>query len=455
MNVEPSHAAGAGTLRTDERIAVLGLGYVGLPVAVAFARTFAEVIGYDLSKQRVHELRNRHDRSGEVSARDLGASGLRVSNDPALLSGSTIFVATVPTPVTPSRRPDLSHVRAACETVGPHLRPGAVFVLESTVYPGVTEDVCGPALEAASGLKAGRDFALGYSPERINPGDRVHRLETTTKVVAASDAATLERLRSVYGTIVPAGIHLAPSIRVAEAAKVIENVQRDVNIALMNEYALIFDRLGISTRDVLEAAGTKWNFLHFQPGLVGGHCIGIDPFYLTEAAEAAGHHPEVILAGRRINDSMGRFVAQKLMRLLAAAPPRPPCAEKLGCANGAANNGHTRVAVLGVSFKENVPDTRNSRVPDIVDELRGFGLDPLVHDPVCDAEVVRRETGLALADARALTGLDAVILAVPHSDYLSDPCRLYAMLRPGGLVIDVRSALDRAGLPPGIGYWSL
>ncbi len=318
--------------------------------------------------------------------------------------------------------------------------PDRWWCSSSTVYPGATEEICGPALEAASGLARGRDFALGYSPERINPGDRARRLENIVKVVAGQDSATLDRIAAAYGAIIPAGVFRAASIKVAEAAKVIENTQRDINIALMNELALIFERLGLSTRDVLAAARTKWNFLPFTPGLVGGHCIGVDPYYLTAKAEAVGYQPQVILSGRRINDTMGVFVAQKAIRLMAEA---------------GTNLGSARVGLLGLTFKENVPDLRNSRAPDIVAELRAFGISPLVHDPMADPEDARRLFGVTVNPLETFAGLDALVLAVGHADYLADPGRLLAMLRPGGVLVDVKSVLDPASLRADIRYWSL
>jgi len=423
-----------------ERIAVIGLGYVGLPVAVAFGRQAEWVTGFDISEARVAALRHGEDRTGEVAPEELASSAVRFTSDPAELAGATFFVVTVPTPVDVEKRPDFGPLRAACAAIGPAMAPGALVVFESTVYPGATEEVCGPALEAASGLVCGRDFHLGYSPERINPGDRTRRLESIVKVVAGQDAATLARITAAYRAIVPAGVFEAASIRVAEAAKVIENTQRDINIALMNELALIFERLGLSTRDVLAAARTKWNFLPFSPGLVGGHCIGVDPYYLTAKAEAVGYHPQVILSGRRINDTMGAFVARKAMRLMAEA---------------GTNLGAARVGLLGLTFKENVPDLRNSRAPDIVSELRAFGIAPLVHDPRADPDEARREFGIELNALETFAGLDGLVLAVGHSDYLADPGRLVAMLRPGGVLVDVKSVLDPSRLRADIRYWSL
>ncbi len=348
---------------------------------------------------------------------------------------------TVPTPIDGERRPDLSPLESACRLIGPALRPGAVVVFESTVYPGVTREICGPILAEASGLRQGIDFKLGYSPERINPGDKEHRLETIMKIVAGEDEATLERVAAVYGAVVKAGLHRASSIEVAEAAKVIENTQRDLNIALMNELAIIFDRLGIPTMEVLRAAGTKWNFLPFTPGLVGGHCIGVDPYYLTAKAEAVGYFPQVILAGRRINDGMGAFIAQRLVKMLISAERR---------VKGA------RVGILGLAFKEDVPDLRNSRVPDIVAELRDFGIEAMVHDPLANPDEAKHEYGLELHDLSAFRDLDGLVLAVPHRAFRGvGHERLLAALAPGGVFVDVKTAIDRDLVPPGIAYWSL
>lgn len=425
----------------ERGIAVIGLGYVGLPVALALARKFEPVYGFDISTERLDELRRGHDRTREVSREELLKSKLKFTSRAEDLSDCSFFIVTVPTPIDSERRPDLRPVLAACRTVGRVLKPGAVVVFESTVYPGVTREICGPALsEASGGLRPSVDFFLGYSPERINPGDQEHRLETIVKVVAGDSQETLKRVASVYGAIVKAGIHEAPSIEVAEAAKVIENTQRDLNIALMNELAIIFDRLGIPTRDVLAAAGTKWNFLKFSPGLVGGHCIGVDPYYLTARAESVGYHPHVILSGRRINDGMGAYVAQRLVKMLVAAEKPVKRA---------------RVGILGLTFKENVPDLRNSRVPDIVAELRSFGIEPIVHDPLADAEEARHEYGLELEPLTSFTKLDGAILAVPHRFYLEDPGSLFGSLNPGGVFVDVKSAIDRSRVPEGIAYWSL
>lgn len=424
----------------DERIAVVGLGYVGLPVALAFARGFPGTIGFDISARRVDELRAGRDRTGEVSEEELRSEQLTFTSDPADLADRTMFIVAVPTPIDANRKPDLGPLRSASESVGKVLSRGAVVVYESTVYPGVTEEVCAPVLEQASGLTAGRDFTLGYSPERINPGDKEHTIDRIVKVVSGQDEATLERVARAYGSVIPAGVFRAPSIKVAEAAKVIENTQRDLNISLMNELVLIFDRLGISTSDVLEAAGTKWNFLPFRPGLVGGHCIGVDPYYLTTRAEEVGYHPQVILAGRRINDGMGAFVAQKLIKLLANKPT--PL-------------GQARVAILGLTFKENVPDLRNSRVPDIVSELREFGIEPLVYDPLVSKEEALEEAGVELAQWDDLHDLDGVVVAVAHDQFPELVCsQLTTLLKAEGVIVDVKAMLKGRSLPDTLTYWS-
>ncbi|MCA8926620.1 MAG: nucleotide sugar dehydrogenase [Alphaproteobacteria bacterium] len=424
-----------------ERIAVIGLGYVGLPVALAFARSFPGTIGFDIDRSRVAALQQGDDWTGECVTEVLEQSALTFSADPADLRDATFFIVAVPTPIDANNQPDLRAVQGASRTVAAALKPGDVVVYESTVYPGVTEEVCGPILAEVSGLEVGKDFHLGYSPERINPGDKLHTIEKITKVVSGDDAATLERVATAYGTVIEAGVHRAASIRVAEAAKVIENTQRDLNIALMNELALIFDRLAIPTRDVLAAAGTKWNFLPFTPGLVGGHCIGVDPYYLTAKAQAVGYHPEVILAGRRINDSMATYVGQRMVKLLA------------GQGNGVKD---ARVGILGLTFKENVPDLRNSKVPGIVAELRDFHVEVLVHDPMADAEEAHHEFGLSLAPLEAFRDLDGLVIAVAHRAYRDRPVAdLTGMVKPGGVVVDVKSLLRAEDVPDGMAYWSL
>lgn len=424
-----------------ERIAVIGLGYVGLPVAVAFAGQFPGTIGFDINQERVQALARGEDKTGECARATLQNSPITWTSNPEDLRAATFFVVAVPTPVDATKRPDLTPLTSAALTVGRVLQPGAVVVFESTVYPGVTEDICGPILARASGLTQGRDFKLGYSPERINPGDTAHTLTAITKVVSGEDAATLDRVAQTYGAIIQAGVHRAPSIKVAEAAKVIENTQRDLNIALMNELACIFDRLGIATRDVLAAARTKWNFLPFAPGLVGGHCIGVDPYYLTNLAEQLGYHSQVILAGRRINDDMGSFIAAKLVKLLVSVdiPVK-----------------RARVGILGLTFKENVPDIRNSRIPSIIEELRQYGIEPLVHDPLADPAEARHEYGITLTPFEELRGLDGLILAVAHQEYRElTPAQLCATMGSRGVLVDVKSQLDPATLPAGYTYWSL
>ncbi len=424
-----------------ERIAVVGLGYVGLPVALAFARKFPGVLGFDIDKARVEALEAGNDWTGECDRCAIEASTLRFTADPADMKQSNFYIVAVPTPIDGDRQPDLDAIESASRTVGAALGTGDVVVYESTVYPGVTEEVCGPILSDSSGLVAGRDFHLGYSPERINPGDAEHTIERIVKIVSADDAATLERVAAAYGAVVEAGIHRAPSIKVAEAAKVIENTQRDLNIALMNELALIFDRLDIRTRDVLAAAGTKWNFLPFTPGLVGGHCIGVDPYYLTAKAQEVGYQPEVILAGRRINDTMAAYIGQRMVKLLKE--------REAGMQNA-------RVGILGLTFKENIPDLRNSMVPKIAEALREAEIDILIHDPMADDEDTREAFGLTLSALDSFDALDGLILAVAHDEYRQRPAgALTAMLRPGGVLIDVKSMLNEGDVPEGVIYWSL
>jgi UDP-N-acetyl-D-galactosamine dehydrogenase len=424
-----------------ERVAVVGLGYVGLPVAIEFARHFDGTVGFDIDRRKVEELRAGLDRTGEIDAASLRGTSLTLTSSPADLADRTFFVIAVPTPVDGHNRPDLSALISASETVGRALTTGAVIVYESTVYPGATEEVCAPALERISGLRSGVDFKLAYSPERINPGDREHTLTRITKVVSGQDPETLDRVAAVYESIIPAGVHRAPSIMVAEAAKVIENTQRDLNVALMNELAIICGRLGIRTADVLEAAGTKWNFLRFTPGLVGGHCIGVDPYYLTTKAEQVGYRPEVILAGRRINDGMGEHIATTMVKMLIKADIR---------VNGA------RVGVLGLTFKENVPDLRNSRVPDIVSTLADYGIEALVHDPLASPEEAMEEYGIVLRSLDDLSALDGLILAVPHRQYLDTSLEPFTRsIREGGVLIDVKSVIAPQAAPANVTIWSL
>jgi UDP-N-acetyl-D-galactosamine dehydrogenase len=421
-------------------IAVIGLGYVGLPVAVAFARSGASVIGFDIDRERIEELQAGFDRTREVEKKDLAQPTLVYTCEPKTLAQADFFIITVPTPIDASRRPDLSGVFRAAKTVGQFLKRGDIVVLESTVYPGVVEEECGPILQQVSGLRCGRDFTLGYSPERINPGDKEHRFEMITKIVAGQDAKTLQIVAETYGAVVKAGVHRAPSIKVAEAAKVIENAQRDLNIAFMNELSALFERIGIDTSDVLAAAGTKWNFQKFTPGLVGGHCIGVDPYYLTYRAEKAGYEPQVILAGRKINDSVGQRIARECVRRLIKR-----------------KNGVSTVTILGMAFKENVPDTRNSKVADIIEELRSYGITVQVHDPLANQREVAREYGIELLPLDALKPADAVILAVAHQYFVRGGWPLVTKLlkQDSGLVLDIKWQLDRTKCPASIELWRL
>lgn len=415
----------------NERVAVLGLGYVGLPLALALARAGFDVLGFDTDAAHVAGLVAGRDRNGEVSAESLAGTTARFSSDAGALAGRTVFILAVPTPVTEAKAPDLGPLLSACSAIGPHLAEDALVIVESTVYPGVTEDVCGPALERASGLRAGADFRLGYSPERVNPGDAEHSMETVVKIVSAQDEATLERVAALYAPVVRAGLHRAPSIRTAEAAKVIENTQRDLNIALVNEFALIFSKLGLDTLDVLEAAGTKWNFLPFRPGLVGGHCIGVDPYYLTFCAERMGYHPEVILAGRRINDMMGRHIARELVKALLARR---------------VDLSRARVLVMGFAFKENCADTRNTRVADMLDELAGFSVAADLYDPWIDPCAVRSEYGVDPVDRPEAGVYDAIVVAVAHRQFAAlgaDGVR--ALGRDGALLFDVKGVFGKTG----------
>jgi len=422
------------------RIAVVGLGYVGLPVAAAFARAGTPVIAFDISDERVAELRGGHDRTREVEPEDLRAADLRFTADPGDLRAADFFIVTVPTPIDEAHRPDLRALLAASRTVGATLKKGDIVVYESTVYPGATEEDCAPLLEAASGLVCGRDFTLGYSPERINPGDREHRFEVIDKVVAGQDARTLGIVARVYGSVVTAKIHKAATIKTAEAAKVIENTQRDLNIALMNEFSSIFQELKIDTADVLAAAGTKWNFLKFSPGLVGGHCIGVDPYYLTHRAEKAGYHPQLILAARQVNDSVGGRVARQCVRMMLRH-----------------DGAKGPVTILGLTFKEDVPDIRNSKVVDIIRELEEFGVGVQVHDPMASPEEALREYGVRLLPREALESAEVVIFAVAHQEFVAEGWKLMTgLLRNGtGVVLDVKSRLPRAEQPDGIELWRL
>jgi UDP-N-acetyl-D-galactosamine dehydrogenase len=425
-----------------ETIAVVGLGYVGLPLAVEFGRHYA-TIGFDLSQKKIDAYRSGSDPTGEVKPEELAASkGLEYTSEPAALSRADFIVVAVPTPVDEAHQPDFGPLLGASESVGRNLKRGAVVVFESTVYPGATEEICVPVIERHSGMRWRQDFYVGYSPERINPGDREHSLTRITKVVAGDTPQTLERVAAVYGSIIKAGVHKASSIKVAEAAKVIENTQRDLNIALMNELALIFHKIGIDTTEVLAAAGTKWNFLPFRPGLVGGHCIGVDPYYLTHKADKLGYHPQVILAGRRINDGMGKYVAEQTVKQMIQS----------GFPVKGAN-----VNVLGLTFKENCPDLRNSRVIDVINELRSYGADVRVHDPVADPGEAVHEYGVELHDWDSLPRAHATVLAVAHREFAARPVdHFVGKLEKGGLFVDVKCQADAQALRDrGVCVWRL
>jgi UDP-N-acetyl-D-glucosamine/UDP-N-acetyl-D-galactosamine dehydrogenase len=423
-------------------IAVVGLGYVGLPLAVAFGKQYP-TIGFDLSQAKIDAYRRGVDPTGEVTGIELAAAkGLHVTSDGAELERADFIVVAVPTPVDEAHQPDFGPLLGASESVGRNLKRGAIVVFESTVYPGATEEICVPVIERHSGMKWQRDFFVGYSPERINPGDREHTLTKITKIVAGDTPETLERVAKVYSSIIAAGVHRASSIKVAEAAKVIENTQRDLKIALMNELALIFHKIGIDTSEVLQAAGTKWNFLPFRPGLVGGHCIGVDPYYLTHKADKLGYHPQVILAGRRINDGMGKYVAEQTVKhmIQAGFPVKS-----------------AKINVLGLTFKENCPDLRNSRVIDVINELQSYGADVRVHDPVADAGEAVHEYGVTLASWENLPRAHAMVLAVAHREFGSRPIDDFiGKLEPGGLFVDVKCQADAASLRQrGISVWRL
>jgi UDP-N-acetyl-D-glucosamine/UDP-N-acetyl-D-galactosamine dehydrogenase len=433
------HASKASDSTT---IAVVGLGYVGLPLAVEFGKHYP-TIGFDLSRTKLDAYRQRIDPTREVASAEFAAAErLEFTGDAADLKRANFIVVAVPTPVDEAHQPDFGPLLGASESVGRNLQRGAVVVFESTVYPGATEEICVPVIERHSGLRWKQDFFVGYSPERINPGDKEHTLTRITKIVAGDTSQTLERVASVYGSIVAAGVHCASSIKVAEAAKVIENTQRDLNIALMNELALIFHKIGIDTAEVLNAAGTKWNFLPFRPGLVGGHCIGVDPYYLTHKADKLGYHPQVILAGRRINDGMGKYVAEQTVKQMI-------------------QNGFpvkdAKISVLGLTFKENCPDLRNSRVIDVIDELRSYGADVCVHDPVADPREAIHEYGLTLLPWEELPKANAVVAAVAHRQFKSRPIVDFLdKLQPGGLFVDVKCLADADALRArGVSVWRL
>ena len=431
-------------LKKEATLAVVGLGYVGLPLAAAFGKK-VPVVGFDIHAGKVEQLKQGFDATGELTSADLAATTIQYTTDATALKAADFVIVTVPTPIDQNNNPDLTPVEKASRTIGQNLKPGAIIVYESTVYPGVTEEICVPILEAESGLSCGADFKVGYSPERINPGDKVHTVDKITKVVSGMDSDTLETVAAVYEMVVTAGVHRASSIKVAEAAKVIENTQRDLNIALINELSLIFNKMNIPTRDVLAAAGTKWNFLKFTPGLVGGHCIGVDPYYLTHKAEQIGYLPQVILAGRRINDGMGKYVAENTVKQMIKS--------------GKVIKG-SRVLVLGLTFKENVPDIRNTKVVDIVHELKDYGVEVLVHDPMADAEETRHEYNLELVEINAVGKVDTVIFAVSHDAFKTIPPAAIAELcangQGQGTLIDVKSVFQRQDIEAvGLSYWSL
>jgi UDP-N-acetyl-D-galactosamine dehydrogenase len=426
----------------EASVAVIGMGYVGLPLAAAFSRK-CRVVGFDISERKIAELRDGHDSTGELTDDELAAADILFTTHPTDLDQSAIYLIAVPTPIDRHKTPDLGPVASACRTIAPHLGSGDIVVLESTVYPGVTEDVCGPLLEKGSGMRCGVDFFLGYSPERINPGDREHRVENIMKVVSGQTPEILEEVATVYEMVIEAGVHRAPTIKTAEAAKVIENTQRDLNIGLMNELAIIFDRLGIETSEVLAAAGTKWNFLPFRPGLVGGHCIGVDPYYLTYKAEELGINPQVIMAARRINDGMGKYVAEQTVKGLIKAGKTVQ---------------DSKVLILGLTFKEDVPDLRNSRVVDIIHELREYDVEVFVHDPRAEHEEARVEMGVEIAELGDLPPVDAIVLAVAHREYAALRAdELRQLCGPGQAVfIDVKTTRDHRALEAlGFGYWCL
>lgn len=423
-------------------LALVGLGYVGMPIAVAFSKK-VKVIGFDLNKQKIELYKSGIDPTHEVGDDEIKKSTVEFTADENKLKEAKFFIVAVPTPVNDDHTPDLTPVEGASTILGRNLTKGSVVVFESTVYPGVTEDVCVPILERESGLKCGVDFKIGYSPERINPGDKVHRLNTIKKIVSGMDEATLDCVARVYELVVDAGVHRAESIKVAEAAKVIENSQRDINIAFMNELSIIFNKMGIDTKSVLEAAGTKWNFLKFYPGLVGGHCIGVDPYYLTYKAEMLGYHSQIILAGRRINDDMGKYVAENCVKNLIAVDK---------------NVKNARVAILGFAFKENCPDTRNTKVIDIVNELREYGINPIVFDPEADEEEAKRLYGLEFVDMGTIKDMDAVILAVAHDKFtsisISEMDKIFGTGKK--VLLDIKGLLNRKEYEEaGYKYWRL
>ncbi|MCC3303861.1 nucleotide sugar dehydrogenase [Sneathiella sp. HT1-7] len=434
-NSAPAALKGGDKVSGKTKLSIVGLGYVGLPLAVALAKSF-DVVGFDVNKDRVEELRHGHDRTMEIDTPALRASSVRFTTDINDTRDADVHIVTVPTPVDDNDKPDLSPLKGACTAVGPVLKKGAIVVIESTVYPGVTEDVCGPILEETSGLKSGEDFYLGYSPERINPGDKVHTVDKIIKVVSGQTEEVTDILADIYGSATTGGTYRARNIKTAEAAKVIENAQRDINIAFVNEATMIFQKLGISAYDVLETAGTKWNFLNFTPGLVGGHCIGVDPFYLAHRANEVGHFADLILTGRRINENMGKFIADSIHENL---------------------NGKSKILVLGVTFKENVPDLRNTKVVDIIQVLRDHGHEVDVHDPLADKDEAQQFLGIDLIESLSdLSGYNAIVGAVAHSVYRDlSPAALEEMMGGDGLVADVKGIWRDTEFSPQIKRWQL
>ncbi|MDX5474071.1 MAG: nucleotide sugar dehydrogenase [Bacillaceae bacterium] len=425
----------------NRKIGVVGLGYVGLPVAVAFGQKHP-IVGFDINKYRIETLKNNVDYTNEVELEELKSANIDFTTDPTRLSDCDFIIIAVPTPININKLPDFGPLEGASRAVGQHLRKGTIVVYESTVYPGATEEVCLPILEKESGLKSGEDFFIGYSPERINPGDKEHTFKNITKVVSGQTPEILDIVASVYESVVEAGVFRASSLKVAEAAKIIENTQRDLNIALMNELAIMFDRMNIDTNEVLEAAGTKWNFLPFSPGLVGGHCIGVDPYYLTHKSESVGYRPELILAGRRINDNMGKYIATSLVKEMIK--------QKISV------HGST-VTVLGLTFKENVPDLRNSKVIDVIRELQDYGINVQVSDPYAHPKEAKEEYNIDLLSFEQLNPADAVVMAVPHQYYLDKSWESLDKLfnSTNGIIIDIKSKLDRTTCPPNISLWRL
>lgn len=423
------------------KLSLVGLGYVGMPIAVAFAKKI-NVIGFDINKQKVEMYKKGIDATREVGDDELKKSTVDFTSDEKKLQEARFHIVAVPTPVNDDHTPDLSPVESASRVVGRNLKKGSIVVYESTVYPGVTEDICVPILEKESGLKCGVDFKIGYSPERINPGDKVHRLETITKIVSGMDKESLDVIAKTYELVVEAGVHRAETIKVAEAAKVIENSQRDINIAFMNELSIIFNKMNIDTQAVLKAAGTKWNFLKFYPGLVGGHCIGVDPYYLTYKAEQLGYHSQVILSGRRINDDMGKYVAENTVKRLIKSDK---------------NIRGAKIAILGITFKENCPDTRNSKVVDIINELKEYEINPIVIDPVADKEEARKLYGIEVQDMGKLKDLDALIIATSHEEFKNIKIEEFNnMFIDKKIIIDVKGILDKEQYEKeGYSYWRL